>query len=291
MPGSRELLDEGLRHEKAGALDRALDRYVAALESAADVAEQSEAWRRQAHVRRLRCEWDAALDAAREAANLARAAGLTNDLAEAMNAEAAVHQSRGDYALARELYTQIPEQSTDDRIRGVALQNLASLCAMEGDYPSAEAHFRDALAAFEHAGYEWGRAHVLNNLGRLAFEQGRLDEAAESLLQAIEETKLIDDLDLLALARLNYAEVLLARSVCGEAESLVSASLGHYATTGNQWRRIECLRVLGDLHVCSGMPDTAIKFYTIALQVAEEIGAKPEQTMLRARLQQVRSAS
>lgn len=287
MPGSRELLDEGLRHEKAGALDRALDRYAAAFESATDPAEQSEAWRRQAHVRRLRCEWDAALAAAREAASLARTAGLENDLAEAMNAEAAVHQSRGDYELARELYTQIPEQSTDDRIRGVALQNLASLCAMEGDYPRAEARFRDALAAFERAEYEWGRAHVLNNLGRLAFEQNRLDEAEESLLQAIDETKLIDDLDLLALARLNYAEVLLARSDCREAESLVSASLGHYATTGNQWRRIECLRVLGDLHVCNDMAETAQKFYTTALQVAEEIGARPEQAMLRSRLERI----
>src|SRR5690606_35270140 len=188
-------------------------------------AEQSEAWRRQAHVRRLRCDWDDALEAARRAASIAASASLTGALAEALNAEAAVHQSRGDYDLARELYGRILNECADERIRGVALQNLASVCGMQGDYAAAEHWFRDALAAFDRAGYAWGRAHVLNNLGRAALEQGKLDEAEQSLLAAIEETKLIDDLDLLALARLNYAEVLLARSECTEAESLVSASL------------------------------------------------------------------
>lgn len=284
MSESRELLDEGLRHEKAGAVDRALDRYIAAFDATTDPAERSEAWRRQSHARRIRCEWDEALKAAAEAAKIAEEAGVRDAFAEALNAQAAVHQSRGDYDLAAALYTRIPTETSDPRISGVALQNLAALRAMQGDYPAAEAHFRDALDSFERAGYDWGRAHVLNNLGRLAFEQNRLDEAGELLLQAINETKQVDDLDLLALARLNYAEVLLARSECAEAESLVSASLGHYATVGNQWRRIECLRVLGDLQVCNGMPSTAERFYTIALQVATEIGAKPEQVMLRARL-------
>lgn len=284
MTRSREQLDEGLRHEKAGAFDRALERYAAALADAESPAEQSEAWRRQAHVRRLRCEWDGAIEAARRAAAIASSASLPGALAEALNAEAAVHQSRGDYDLARELYGRILNECADERIRGVALQNLASVCGMQGDYAAAEHWFRDALDAFERAGYAWGRAHVLNNLGRAAFEQGKLDDAEQSLLAAIEETKLIDDLDLLALARLNYAEVLLARSECTEAESLVSASLGHYATAGNQWRRIECLRVLGDLHMCSGMTETAPRFYEIALQLAEQIGAKAEQTLLRERL-------
>lgn len=285
MSESRELLDEGLRHEKAGVTDRALDCYRSAFDATSNPSERSEAWRRQAHVQRVRCEWDAALAAAREAAAIAEAAGLRDAYAEALNAEAAVHQSCGDYDVARELYTRIPTLTADERITGVALQNLASLRAMEADYAGAEAHFRDALDAFDRADYDWGRAHVLHNLGRLAFDQNRMDDAERTLLQAIEATKLIADLDLLALARLNYAEVLLARSECSDAELLASASLGHFATVGNQWRRIECLRVLGDLHVCNGTAETAQRFYTIALQVAEEIGAKAEQAKLRTRLQ------
>ena len=285
MPQPRELLDEGLRHEKAGVTDRALDCYRSAFDATSDPAERSEAWRRQAHVQRVRCEWHEALAAAREAAAIAEAAGLRDEYAEALNAEAAVYQSRGDYDMARDLYTRIPTLTADDRIAGVALQNLASLRAMEGDYAGAEGHFREALEAFERSDYDWGRAHVLNNLGRLAFDQDRMEEAERMLLDAIEATKLLDDLDLLALARLNYAEVLLARSECGDAELVASASLGHFATVGNQWRRIECLRVLGDLHACSGTTETAQRFYTIALQVAEEIGAKAEQAKLRERLQ------
>ncbi len=126
MTRSREQLDEGLRHEKAGAFDRALERYAAALAEAESPAEQSEAWRRQAHVRRLRCDWDDAIEAARRAASIAASASLTGALAEALNAEAAVHQSRGDYDLARELYGRILNECADERIRGVLINSRPS---------------------------------------------------------------------------------------------------------------------------------------------------------------------
>ena len=78
MSESRELLDEGLRHEKAGVTDRALDCYRSAFDATSNPSERSEAWRRQAHVHRVRCEWDAALAVAREAAAIAEAAKQDN---------------------------------------------------------------------------------------------------------------------------------------------------------------------------------------------------------------------
>ncbi len=284
MSEARELLDEGLRLEKAGSLDRALELYTAALDSAPDAATESEAWRRQSHTLRVRCDWDAAVEAARRSAEIASAADLGDHVAEALNAEAAVYQTRGDFEPARALYERILEQTDDDRIRGVALQNRASLAGMQDDFAAAERDFREAHACFERAEYAWGRAHVLNNLGRVAFEQGKIEEAEQSLLDAIHETKLLGDLDLLALARLNYAEVLLERSNHEEAESVVSASLGHFTTAGNQWRRIDCLRVLGDLYARRDVLDVANRFYDAALQVAEEIGAKAEHRRIEERI-------
>lgn len=288
MPHPRELLDEGLRLEKAGGLDRALEQYRAALDAATDPGIEAEAWRRQAHVRRLRCEWDLAISAARRSAELAAAADLHDHIAEALNAEAAVHQTCGDFEPARALYEQILRETSNERIRGVALQNLASVCGMQDDMVAAARHFREAYDCFARSGYSWGKTHVLNNLGRVYFEQGELDEAGEYLLRAIEESKLLDDLDLLALARLNYGEVLLARGEMAEAETEVSAAVGHFAAAGNQWRRIECLRVLGDLQARNGAPDVAERFYENALRVAEEIGAKAEQQRIARQLSVLR---
>ncbi|MGH7506223.1 MAG: tetratricopeptide repeat protein [Longimicrobiales bacterium] len=289
MPHPRELLDEGLRLEKAGTLDRALEQYSAALGAATDPGIEAEAWRRQAHVRRLRCEWDLAVAAARRSAETAAEAGLHDHVAEALNAEAAVYQTCGDFEPARALYERILRETSNERIRGVALQNLASVCGMQEDMLSAARHFREAYDCFARCGYAWGKTHVLNNLGRVYLEQGELDEAQDYLLRAIDESKLLDDLDLLALARLNYGEVLLARGAYGEAETEVSAAVGHFAAAGNQWRRIECLRVLGDLQAHKGAPDVAERFYENALRVAEEIGAKAEQQRIAQRLSRMRA--
>jgi predicted negative regulator of RcsB-dependent stress response len=287
MPDARELLDEGLRLEKAGALDRSLDQYRAALEAAIDPATEAEAWRRQAHVHRTRCEWELAFAAARRSAAIAHAAGLRDLLAEALNAEAAVYQSCGDFDPARELYERILEETGDQRIRGVALQNLASLCGMQDDMAAAERYFREAHECFERTGYEWGTAHVLNNLGRVSFEQGHFDAAEDFLLRSLEKAKLLGDLDLLALARLNYGEVLLQRGDYDAVEEEVSAAVGHFTAAGNQWRRIDCLRLLGDLNARTQKVDIAQRFYTAALRVAEEIGAKIEQRQIGQRLAQL----
>lgn len=284
MPDARELLDEGLRLEKAGALDRSLEQYRAALDAANDAGTEAESWRRQAHVHRTRCEWELALAAARRSAEIAHAAGLGDLLAEALNAEAAVHQSCGDFDPARALYRRILDLTTDERIRGVALQNLASVCGMQDEMEAAEQYFHEAYACFERTGYAWGTAHVLNNLGRVSFERGYLDRAEDYLLRALEQAKLLGDLDLLALARLNYGEVLLQRGDHPAVEEEVSAAVGHFTAAGNQWRRIDCLRLLGDLHTRTRERAVAERFYTAALRVAEEIGAKVEQRQIRERL-------
>lgn len=284
VPRVRELLDDGLQFEKAGMLERALDCYGNALDAATDPALISESLRRQSHAHRMRCDWERALAAARHSADVAAAAELHELTAEALNAEAAVHQTRGDFELAVPLYERIMKIADTDRLRGVALQNLAATCAMQNDLEEAERHFRQAFDYFDRADYAWGRAHVLNNLGTLALDLGKR-AAAESLLHdAIVEAKQVGDLDLVATARINLAETLLARGSLDTAEQLANAALGHFTTAGNQWRRLDCLRLLGDLQLLKDAPDVARRFYGAALKAAEQIGAKADQQKLQDRL-------
>lgn len=284
MPDPRDLLDEGLRLEKAGELERALACYVAALDATADPELASEGWRRRAHVHRVRCEWQEALNAARHSANLAKQASATELHAEALNAEAAVHHSRGDFDEAVALYQRILQTTSDQRIRGIALQNMASLRGMQNDMTAAENFFRAAFECFRAADYAWGKAHVLNNLGRVAFERGRLDEAESLLLQSVGQARAVDDHDLAALAQLNRAEVLLAQGDHDAAEGVVQPALAHFTTSGSQWRRIDCLRVLGDIYAHRQAATLAESFYRNALQIADDIGAKVEREQLLQRL-------
>jgi tetratricopeptide (TPR) repeat protein len=283
-PAVREMLDDGLRCEKAGMTERALEHYQSALEHSHDPALISEALRRQAHVYRIRCDWDLAIVAAQDSARAAESARSAELLAEAWNAEAAVYQSRGDFETAIPLYELMLVTVPVGRIRGVALQNLAGIYGTQGRFGEAAHCFEDAYAAFEEAEDRWGMAHVLNNLGGLALDRGELDRAEDTLQRATDLAREIQDLDLLALARLNYAEALLARGDLPKAEIEVSGSLGHFVAAGNQLRRTECLRVLGDIALRQEQIGPARRFYQSGLDTAAAIDARVISEQLAARI-------
>jgi tetratricopeptide (TPR) repeat protein len=283
-PDTRELLDDGLRYEKAGVPERALACYESALQHTHDPALISESLRRQAHVYRMRCDWEIAIAAARRSAEAARNARSTELLAEAWNAEAAVHQSRGDFDAASALYERMLEAVPVGRIRGVALQNLAAIYARQGLLDEAESHFQRAYAAFEDAGDRWGVGFVLTSLGGLSLDRGDLARAEDILEDATLAARETQDLELLAIARVNYAEVLLQRGDFEKAEVEASGSLGHFGAAENQWRRIECLRLLGEISLRRERTDSARRFFQAALDTADAIGAKVEREQLQGRL-------
>lgn len=283
-PAVRDILDDGLRYEKAGMMERALEQYLSALEHARRPELISEALRRQAHVYRVRCDWDLAIDAARRSAAAAQSTQSAVLLAEAWNAEAAVHQSRGDFESAIPLYEQMLDTVPVGRMRGVALQNLAAIYAMQGQGDEAERRFHDAYDAFDAARDTWGMAHVLHNLGCLALDRGDPDTAESTLHEATALAREIQDLELLALAQINRAEALLARGDVEKAELEASASLGHFVAAGNDFRRAECLRVLGDVALGKEQPESARRFYEAALVTADAVGAKVIRQQVATRL-------
>lgn len=283
-PQVRELLDDGLRYEKAGVPERALDCYRSALRQTDDPALISESLRRQAHVYRMRCDWDLALEAARSAADAAQRAGSAELLAEAWNAEAAVYQSQGELESATTLYRRMLETVRAGRIRGVALQNLAAIYGTQGNLDEAEDHFRKAYSAFEEAGDRWGMGFVLTSLGGLALDRGDPARAEAILVDATAAARETQDLELLAVARINYAEALLRQGDFEKAEVEASAAIGHFGAAENQWRRIECLRLLGEISLRRKRVDAARRFFQTALDTAEAIGAKVEREQLQERI-------
>jgi tetratricopeptide (TPR) repeat protein len=284
------LFEEGLRCEKAGLLDKALYLYREARADQSDPALLAESWRLEAYAQHGRCEWDEALSAARRSSEIARAASLRALEAEALNAEAAVHLARGELDVAATLFEAMLEMTDVARVRGLALQNLGILHGQSGQLAAAERRFEEAYVEFERADYAWGQAHVLNNRVALAlqFEPPDYNAAARLGREAARLARAEGDLDLLAIARLNLAEALAGQGHLEQAQREASTALGQFQVAGNVWRRIACLRILGDVSAARGDPDTALAMWERGLVLAREIGASLEATQLEERLSRAR---
>ncbi|HEX2166846.1 MAG TPA: hypothetical protein VHG09_06360 [Longimicrobiales bacterium] len=291
MPTPRELIEQGMRYETGGVLDRALDSYrEAAAIPDDDPRLRIEALRREADVLRTHCQWDEAVARARESENLAREHDLDTLLAEALNAEAAVYQSQGELERARSLYDEMLNITGDLRIRGIALQNLGSLAAIEGNFHQAEDHFVESFQCFQAGGYMRGVVFALNNYGRAALDR-RADAVAHPVLDRAEAlARDLMDLDLLAIVRINLAESYLRKGEIDRAQDLASAALGYFGNTNNHWRRLECLRLMGDIAVVQQRADSARNFFEAALRLALQVNASLEAGTLQNRLDSLQPA-
>lgn len=289
---ARQLLEDAIRHERDGVLDRALSGYRAVVHEEPEPATVAEALRHIADVHRTRCEWDDAVASARESARVARDAGLPEHLAEALNAEALVHQSRGDLDRAVELFEQILHLTDDLRIHGIALQNLGSITASRGRLDTAEHYFTRSYRCFSQAAYLRGAAIALINYGAVAVKRREYELAEHVCTQALSAAREVEDLDLIAVATLNLADAMLGRQQnLPRAEELAGAALGYFSLLENPWRRVECLRLLGDVRLQQGFEDTARFCYERGLRIATSIGAQLEAAELHKRIAALPSTS
>lgn len=290
MPDPLELLQEGRRAEKLGVLHRALEAYEDAARASEDPAIIAEALVHQADVHRACCEWDDAITCARDAQVIAVTSGLKDRHAEALNAEAVVHMARGDFPAAMPLLEELLGAATDARLRGIALQNLGTMRAQQGQLEEAEQAFAESYNCFVSCGYERGQAIALNNQGRVALDRGDLPLAERVLQQALHAAKDVDDTELIGITMVNVAEAILPRDAV-RAESFACSALGHFQHSRNTWRMIECLRLLGSIHEHRGNVDEAARCYQRALAMAKEIGARVEITALEGCMQRLSPAT
>jgi tetratricopeptide (TPR) repeat protein len=285
MPESESLLEEGIRHQTRGDLERALEAYRNCVRESRDPRIVSEGWRRQASVLRCSCAWHEALDAARQAVATARQAGLPDVAAEALNAEGAVHLTRGDLERAIPLFEEARDSATDPRVRGLALQNLGTIAAQRGHAFSAEQYYRESCQCFQASGYARGEAMVLTNYAASALDRGDLDLAERLGGEAVESAIRLEDLEVLAIARKNYAETLLRRGKYDRAEELASAALGFFSVGENAARLAECYELLGDIGARRGDQRTAASCYERGRALAARVGAEPMERRMKDRLQ------
>ncbi|HEX7091676.1 MAG TPA: hypothetical protein VF192_16165 [Longimicrobiales bacterium] len=278
------ILAEGILLERLALYDRALERYRAAAASG-EPAVRAEALCRESGVYRSRCQWDLAIEAAHESAYIAESYDLTDIFTEALNAEGLVWLARGETHRAPALFQRMLALTRSDRLRGIALQNLGTAAAMRQLFGDAEAYFFESHECFERAGYPRGIAVALNNCGRFLLDREQPDPALERFERAMAAAQGLDDIDLVALVTLNTAECYALADDCRRAEELLTTALGYFTAAGNHWRRIECLRLFGDVRQRQQDRATAERAYRHGLELARAIGARAEERVLTARLE------
>lgn len=256
---------------------------MAAAALAEDDDLRAQALTHQADVLRTQCDWTAALEVAQRSRVVAMRAGLRARADEACIAEANVHLARGQFDDALPIFEEVLASTDDPRLRGIALQNIGSIQAQGGMLDAAIATFGESYSCFEEASYLRGQAIARNNQGRAALDGGDPVTAAVILEEALVLAREADDGELIGLALLNLAEALLPLHPT-HAEELAATALGHFRTSGNRWRHVEALRLLGDINLHRGHDYEAVACWQRGLALAREIDALVESALLQSRL-------
>lgn len=290
MSDSADLIADGVRAERAGALDRALDAFRTVCETSSDPDLCAQAYTHEADVRRAQCDWNAATEAARRAQGIAWDADLPERYLESLNAEANILSARGRFDEARPILERVVAGTTDPRLRGIALQNLGSILAQSGQRGAAERSFAESLGNFHKAGYERGECIALNNLGRLALDHGDSARARPLLERAFRIARGLEDHDLAALAGLNLGWSLCQSGDLDRAQDHAMEALGYFSGCENRWREIECFRLIGDINARCEDYANAERCYGIALSYAEQIDCAPEVRATRERIAELARA-
>ena len=149
------------------------------------------------------------------------------------------------------------------------LANLGSIAAQRGDLEGARTHLLGSAKEFRACDYFLGEASVLNNLGRLCLDQRNVRIALPMLQDALGAARRAGDAELVAIVQRNLAEAVGLSGNPDGAESLAATALETFTAEGNEARRAECLRILGELDEARGNRTRAIERWRAALAIAD----------------------
>jgi tetratricopeptide (TPR) repeat protein len=280
------LLDDAIRYERSGVSARARECYQELIERARERRPElaAEALWRLANVERLQSQWDDAIASAREAAAIAQANALPDIEADALNIEAAVCATRGDAARAWQLYERMLELATRPITRAKALQNLGGLAAEERRFDEAERWFCESRDAYRVSDDPRGEACSLLNIGRLQAERGDTAQAKETLESAVRHSRLTGDLEMHAAALLNLGIVLGELGEVADAEERITTAYGQFTIADIPLQRVRCLLQIATLATRRGDPSAARACLEHAQKVATRTGLPREPHLIEEQL-------
>jgi HD-GYP domain-containing protein (c-di-GMP phosphodiesterase class II) len=260
--------------EACGSWDDAVRMY----REAADLLSQQDPDKQAAKVLRWlgrvyfeRGEHERAADAFERSLVAARALGVPEDAAGALNGMAVTAQFRGRLELAEQLYesaARLCEEVGDLQLAAIIGQNLGTLANTRGDLPTALVHYDFALKHFRKLDDSRGAAWVLNNMGMLHIDVEEWAAAELCFKSAEMHARKINDNAIVGKIAINRAELYLkkqnfeqARQCCDQAFEIFSQLASH---TGLG----EAHKYYGILYRETGKAKVAHLQFSLALELA-----------------------
>jgi DNA-binding SARP family transcriptional activator/Tfp pilus assembly protein PilF len=166
----------------------------------------------------------------------------------------------------------------DRAAEAAALNSLATVRRMLGDYQQATRGYQQALALFRQAGDHTGQARALNNLGIVCDFQGRYRQATELYWQAVRVFREIGD-------RYGEGSALDNLGLLCERQGRYRQAISHHRRAltlarevGNLVGQANALDNLGTVYQRQGSYEDAADILQQALLLFREVGSRPGET-------------
>jgi putative nucleotidyltransferase with HDIG domain len=269
-----ELARAALERERSGRFEGAIRAYEFAIEMARGIGDgphHADALRRLAVLHHLRGRSADARVMAVESAEIAGRSRAPALAGAALNALASFQLEAGEIGMARETYARaLTFAGTSPALRAKVRQNLGVAANIQGDHAEALRHYSGAFAEFVALGDDQGAAEAAHNLGCMARERGRFEEAASSFAMCREIALRVGDARLLGLCALSRAEVHLSLADFQAARDDAESALRTFEELDATMDKSAACRVLGTVFRETGRPVLAEARLRAAIRLAEE---------------------
>ncbi|HKZ85152.1 MAG TPA: adenylate/guanylate cyclase domain-containing protein [Anaerolineae bacterium] len=234
---------------------------------------------------------EGAVEAAREAVAVYLVLGDLLGQSQALNTLATAYTDRGDFALARQCYTdslQLKERIGDIADQATITINLGEVYRALGELDQARQMFERSLYICRDLHYEYAVALLHNNLAAIAIAEGKWRDADHHLAESERLFKDIGSEDFKAEILRHRAELSLWRGRTAEAISQVRQALAE-ADAGEEKLEIALSRrVLGQILLAQDDLTEAERELQLSLEELQGIGSVVEAANTRLALARLR---
>ena len=180
----------------------------------------------------------------------------------------------GYWSLLEAMINKLLKRDLEDKSRAIWLNNLGSLAQDQGRYEEAKRYYEGSLRIAKQIGDKKGEATTYNNLGLLAQVQGRYEEAKRYYEGSLKIKKQIGDKEGEATTYNNLGSLAQEQGIYEEAKRCYEGSLRIAKQIGDKEGEATTYNNLGLLAKAQGIYEEAKRYYEGSLKIKKQIGDK-----------------
>lgn len=255
----------------------ASNRLLQLAEETGDIELKLNASLKKALALRLKCDYTCAAEQIGEAAKLARKYKKPKFEGEVLRELGTVRYLKGEFEKAIDAFTQSAElldKLGEEHSAAKTYNNLGLVYKQMGDYAPMEECLRTAIAKYRAAGDKAGERLPLANLGLYHQQVGKYDEAKRCFEDILEQLEPGENPVFEAKASLSLALVKTSIGLSEDAAKMAEQALLLFTEMNDKQGQAETMSLLGDIAIDNGNYNLAKEYHKRSLKLKEEIGSE-----------------